>query len=88
MINSKTNTKEFLTFDEEQKIADMNIKGMPWYEPRRTCHLEEEKLIQPLNRKETLRIMFSALGAALVVGCIFLFAFFLFILFCLNIWFK
>lgn len=79
--------EEFLITEEEIKVADMNVEGMPWHVPAKLINTEMENPIEPLSRKETFKLMFGALGAALVVGIIFLIVFFLFILFCLTIWF-
>ena len=46
--------------------------------------------IEALNvtKKETRVLMFNALVATLLIGLVFALAAFLFIIFCLNVWFK
>jgi hypothetical protein len=66
----------------------MNVEGMPWYVKVKPLYPERKEPIPPLSRKELLRLTFSALAAALAVGLIFLTAFYLFIMFCVRIWFK
>lgn len=76
------------TFDENQRVANMNVEGMPWY----TEEVEEDerlrRLMEPtLTKKETRHLIFNAMLAALLVGLVFLFGLFLFILFCTKVWF-
>ena len=75
-------------FDENQRVANMNVEGMPWY----TKEVDEDerlrRLMEPtLTRKETRHLIFNAMLAALSVGFVFLFGLFLFILFCTKVWF-
>lgn len=72
-------------------VADMNVEGMPWYTKRPkdsdlsfgTSSAPEETL----TPKETRRLIANALVAALLIGGVFLLAIFLFLLFCVTIWF-
>ena len=70
--------------DDGHIIANMNVDGMPWYEPKREKN--EEKL--ELTKEEQRYLISGALKAALLVAGIFILVFFLFILFCTNIWFT
>lgn len=83
----RNNSKD-TTFDENQRVADMNVEGMPWYtnEPDEDERLK--RLLEPtLTKKETRHLIFNAMLAALLVGSVFIFGLFLFILFCTKIWF-
>lgn len=87
MKENDENTEKLLKVDENMKVADMNIEGMPWHIPGKPLYSESKTHLPPLSKKETIKLMFSAVSAALLVGIIFLFVFFLFILFCIYIWF-
>lgn len=78
--------EETIEADDDRVIANMNIDGMPWKVPGEPVYPESSEQNQPLTRKETLRLTFSALAAALLIGGIFLTIFYLFILFCIHIW--
>lgn len=79
--------KNFLR-DSEQKIADMNIEGMPWFHDEiEVKELLRRQTVPELNRRETSRVIFSSLLAALMVAGIFVLALFLFLLFCTKVWF-
>ncbi|ABX41204.1 hypothetical protein [Lachnoclostridium phytofermentans] len=74
--------------DDGRKLADMNIEGLPWYQKE----LEEEELrrrqnVPELNGRETRRVIFSSLFAALLVAGVFIGALALFLLFCIHVWF-
>lgn len=75
--------------DDGKKVADMNIEGLPWYQKE----LEEEESrrrqnVPELNTRETRKLIYSSLLAALLVGGAFIGALALFLLFCINVWFK
>lgn len=70
--------------DDGRTIADMNVDGMPWYEPRRQDN-EEKPDLSPAEQRALIG---SALKAALLVAAIFGTVYFLFILFCTNVWFA
>lgn len=75
--------------DENEKIADMNVEGMPWYEETvDETELQLRQMQGQMNRKETLRFMASAMLAALAVGMVFIVVIFFFLLFCTKIWFR
>ncbi len=74
--------------DDNKKIADMNIEGLPWYQKE----IDEEEIrrrqnIPELNARETRRVIFSSLLAALLVGGVFIGALAIFLLFCIYVWF-
>ena len=70
--------------DDGRTIADMNVDGMPWYEPKRQDNAEKIEL----TSSEQRALIGSTLKAALLVAAIFGLVYFLFILFCTNVWFA
>lgn len=70
--------------DDGRTIANMNVEGMPWYNPSK----EEDKNKYEPDRMETLSIIAGVLKAALLVAGIFVLVFTLYILFTANIWLK
>ena len=83
--------------DDGRTVADMNVEGMPWYNPgkkRRQDHEMNnqkgapESAPEPLGFKETLYVTKGVLLASLAVAAVFVVVFFLFILFCSHIWLK
>lgn len=73
--------------EDNRVIADMNIEGMPWYVKTKPLYKESSEPVPNLSKRELRHLTFSATLAALLVASVFLVAFFLFILFCMNIWF-
>lgn len=74
--------------DTGQRIADMNVEGMPWFhDPIEEEELQARREIPELNGRETRRFIYSSLLASMMVAGIFILALFLFLLFCTKIWF-
>ncbi|MDD5937071.1 MAG: hypothetical protein PUC65_16150 [Clostridiales bacterium] len=72
----------------EEKVADMNVEGMPWFHDKiDEQELQMRRSVPELNRRETIRVIMSSLLAALMVASVFILGMFLFILFCTKIWF-
>lgn len=74
--------------DDGRTIANMNVEGMPWYNPSKD--IAPNKSAQDfgdLTPQEKSAMMGGILAAALLVGAIFIGGAFLFILFCTQIWF-
>lgn len=74
--------------DDGRKLADMNMEAFPWYQKQ----LEEEELrkrqaVPELNGRETRKVIFSSLLAALLVAGVFIGVLALFLLFCIYVWF-
>lgn len=74
--------------DDGRKLADMNLEGFEWYQKE----LEEEEQkrrqsVPELNGRETRKVIFSSLLAALLVAGVFIGAFAVFLLFCIYVWF-
>ena len=76
--------------DDGRVIANMNVDGMPWYlrsgRPGQNAGTDSD--LSDLTENETKEIIKGAVKAGLLIGGIFLAACFLFILFCLFVWFK
>lgn len=86
MKRNKDNNPKFE--DDGRTIANMNVEGMPWYNPSRDT--DADKSVQDfgdLTPKEKRAMMRGILAAALLVGGIFIGGAFLFIWFCTQIWF-
>ncbi|WMC94265.1 hypothetical protein [Kineothrix sp. MB12-C1] len=87
--------KDDLEQYENITVANMNVEGMPWYTKdageRMTSGKPEESADSPareeLTPKETRHLIANAVVAALLVGGVFLLAIFLFLLFCVYVWF-
>lgn len=76
--------------DDNRVIANMNIDGMEMYNKGMTgepLYNESNEPIEELDKKELRRITLSATLGGLLVGLVFLTAIFLFIMFCVYIWF-
>lgn len=87
--------------DDGRRIADMSGmddslygSGLFGRSPRRRKDTDTDDPDQPksqeppLNRRETLSLIINAMGAGLIIGAIFIGAAFLFILFCVKVWFN
>lgn len=75
--------------DDGRTIANMNVEGMPWYNPSKDITTEgSAQDFTDLTSKEKRAMMRGILSAALLIGLIFIGGAFLFILFCTQIWFA
>ena len=79
--------------DDGRVIANMNIDGMPRSTIRRTAFDEfgkgnEKKEKVKLSKRERRSIMLGVISSYLLFVVVVFGAFALFILFCINIWFK
>ncbi len=79
--------EELLEVDDNRQIADMNVEGMPWYVDKKRSFPNSGDEKPPLSKKEMIRLMFGATTAALLIAGVIIFVMFLFILFCIHIWF-
>ena len=74
--------------DDGRTIANMNVEGMPWYNPSQsemplnTCSPQE-----PMTREEQRIYTWAAVKAGLLVVFVFAVVFFLFLLFADYVWF-
>lgn len=90
---SKGKKQKFI--DDGRTVADMNLEGMPWYNPATAKRAGEEAVsdqagseLASLNGKETAAMIRGIMAAALLVGVIFIGVFLLFILFCQYAWLR
>jgi len=82
--------------DDGRVIASMNVDGMPWYSPGKTRDAtdadtsDDNTTVAPIEmtRRESIAFTFGILKAVLLVTLVFLGSLFLFIIFCINIWFA
>ncbi len=72
--------------DDGRVIANMNLEGMPGYNPDRKERGTKTEL--DLTREEKRAITGGALKAAFLVVGVIVVAYLLFILFCLFIWLR
>ena len=83
--------------DDGRTIANMNVEGMPWYKAPSRSETEDAAQDGKSGSKdgpeqlspEGRRAMTGGiLAASLLVGSIYAVVIFLFILFCIFVWFK
>lgn len=79
--------------DDGRVIANMNLDGMPRSIIRRTAFdefgkVKEEKERVKLSRSERRSIILGIVTSYVLFALIVFGAFALFILFCINVWFK
>ena len=72
--------------DDGRVIASMDVDGMPWSNSR--PDQEDTPKPPPMSRRETLQMICSALLAGLLIALLFVGAAFVFILFCIHVWFA
>ena len=86
MRKNKENKPKFE--DDGRTIANMNVEGMPWYNPSKDIvNNKSTQDFTDLTASEKRAMMRGILAAALLIGAIFVGGAFLFILFCTQIWF-
>ncbi|MBQ2895639.1 MAG: hypothetical protein IJE26_03110 [Oscillospiraceae bacterium] len=81
--------------DDGRVIANMNVDGMPWSmrdvmsrRKKSDEKLQSSQDFSDLTKEETRELVKGAMKAGLLIGGVFLVGAFLFILFCLFIWFR
>lgn len=87
MKNVDKNITEQNEEDTNRVVANMNVEGMPWHLSSKPLYEESKEPVPELDKKELRRLALSATLGGLLVGAVFLIAIFLFILFCVYIWF-
>jgi hypothetical protein len=77
-------------WDDGRTIANMNVEGMPWYQPEKPDAAPPSPNVvrQEMSREEIGMFTLGALKAALIVVGVMCAAIVLFVLFCLYVWFK
>lgn len=73
--------------DDGKTIANMNVDGMPWYNPEKREKSKDEEKIN-LTPKEKRAFIWATIRSALFIALIFAGVFFLFILFLDKVVFK
>lgn len=73
--------------DDNRVIASMNIEGMPWHAKGKPVYEESKEPVPELSKKELRRLTLTATLGSLLIGAVILFVFYLFILFCVYVWF-
>ncbi len=85
----KKKREEFV--DDGRTIANMNVEGMPWYD-KKTEEIKKmnasESDLPELDREGKSALLWGVIGAALLIAAVFAGAMFLFILFCVKVWFA
>jgi hypothetical protein len=75
--------------DDGRVIAPMNLEGMPWYRSNPPPARDENAPPpEKMTFRQTVRYSFSAVGAGLLIVAVFGAAAWLFIEFCIHVWFK
>lgn len=74
--------------DDGRSITDMNVDGMPWYNPESGPNAQTGSDPIELTAAEKRAVTWGVLKASLLVTFIFIGGFALFILFCVNVWFA
>ena len=72
--------------DDGRTIADMNVEGMPWYQPKTGENAPSGGEPYQMTKKEGRAYTFAAIKAGLAVALIFGLVYFFFILFLTKIW--
>jgi len=80
--------KKIYDDDDGRVIANMNVDGMPWYMESAAKKQGSDADLSDLSREETKELVKGAIKAGLLIGGIFILACFLFILFCIFVWFR
>lgn len=70
-MKKKEKNKKIYDDDDGRVIARMDYDYMPWY-ARKTKQVKKDDNVPELTRKETFKIMMSALAAGLLIGLIFM----------------
>lgn len=93
----KKRNKKVYDDDDGRVISPMNLDGMPWNRGGMTDREPQEGNLNTgskdeneieLTPKEKRAMMGGVFAAAFLVAGVFLLAGFLFILFCIHVWFK
>ncbi len=74
--------------DDGRTIARMNVEGMPWYMPPGPDAQEKTEGGYEMTKEERGAYIWAAVRAGLLIFLVFSVVFFLFLLFCTQIWLK
>ena len=70
-MKKKETQKKTYNDDDGRTIARMDYDYIPWY-ARKPKSIRKDDNVPELSRKETFKIMMSALAAGLLIGFIFM----------------
>lgn len=77
--------------DDGHTIADMNVEGMPWYQPKRPVFPQQDRSRSSgdgLTRRQMRMYTAGALKAGLLVALVMIAGMVAFVAFCVFVWFK
>ncbi len=74
--------------DDGRTIAKMNVEGMPWYTPPGPGTGMNQGDGPEMTREERRAYVWAAVRSGLLIFLVFAVVFFLFLLFCTNVWFR
>ena len=87
--------------DDGRVIAPMNVDGMPWYSKRQRTDTADtgadfyageasgsSAIPVEMTRREKMAFTFGVLSAVLLAAFVFIGGLYLFILFCIHVWFN
>ena len=78
--------------DDGRTVVDMNVEGMPWYNPAPHVPKEERRRMAQedpvLTKREARYYTWGALKATLLVTGVLSAGIVLFVLFCQFVWFR
>jgi predicted lipid-binding transport protein (Tim44 family) len=74
--------------DDGRTIVDMSFEGTAFERSSPKKKPRDEKDTMPMDKKQTMYAIRGALAAGLLIGLVFILAFFLFILFSTNVWLR
>lgn len=83
------NKKNLPPEDDGETIVDMNVDGMPWYDPRlKNRDFSSSERHYEMTREELRAYRWAAVKSGLIIALIFGAAFAAFIAFCDFVWFA
>lgn len=74
--------------DDGRVVANMNVEGMPWYQPESIISKNNNPYPETMTNSQMRSFIWGAIKAGLLLSIGFSAALILFILFCLKVWFR
>lgn len=74
--------------DDGRVIANMNVEGMPWYQPEAPKEEGRRASLNELDRREMRSWVWGAMKAGLLMALVFSAFLVLFTLFCTKVWLR
>jgi len=91
----KKPSEKLSDIDDGRVIAPMNVDGMPWYLKRRapddtdvSTDTSNNVIPEKMTRRERMAFYFGVMSAVLLAAAVFIGGLYLFILFCIHVWFS